>query len=171
MARNKPIQVLGDLTPDPENARRHTPRNMEMIEAALQEVGAARSIVIDEDGLVLAGNATIEAAVKAGIERVQVVDADGSTIIAVRRSGLSKKDKKRLALYDNQAGALAEWDSEQIAALQREEAGALAGIFDADELAEILQSVPNVEFPEYTEDIENDVKMCECPECGHKFPA
>ena len=70
---SKQIQHLADLKPDPRNARAHTPRNIGMIEAALGEIGAARSIVIDEDGVVLAGNATIEAAVQAGIERVQVV--------------------------------------------------------------------------------------------------
>jgi len=50
--------TLASLRPDPNNARRHTPRNVGMIETALREVGAARSIVIDEDGVILAGNAT-----------------------------------------------------------------------------------------------------------------
>jgi len=26
------------------------------------------------------------------------------------------------------------------------------------------------EFPEYTEDVENDVEYLTCPECGHKWP-
>ena len=39
-----------------------------MIADSLQVVGAARSIVIDEDGMVLAGNDTIEAAAEVGIE-------------------------------------------------------------------------------------------------------
>lgn len=50
------ITHLGDLRPDPRNARKHNPRNIGMIEAALHEVGAARSIVIDEEGTILAGN-------------------------------------------------------------------------------------------------------------------
>ena len=52
-------------------------------------VGAARSIVIDEDGVVLSGNATIEAAAQAGIDRVKVVEADGNEIVAVQRKGLT----------------------------------------------------------------------------------
>ena len=80
---------LGDLKPDPQNAREHTSRNVAMVVDALQEVGAARSIVIDEKGVVLAGNATIKAAGQAGLARVKVVDADGSEIIAVRRTGLT----------------------------------------------------------------------------------
>ncbi len=48
------------------------------------EVGAARSIVIDETNTVLAGNATIEADGEAGITKLKIVDAEGDTIIAVR---------------------------------------------------------------------------------------
>jgi hypothetical protein len=69
-----------------------------MVVDALQEVGAVRSIVIDERGVVLAGNATIKAAGQAGLGCVKVVDADGSEIIAVRRTNLTESQKKRQAL-------------------------------------------------------------------------
>ena len=91
MSNNVETIGLGDLKPDPQNARKHTPRNVGMIADALQEVGAARSIVIDEKGVVLAGNATIKAAGRAGLARVKVVDADGSEIIAVRRTNLTER--------------------------------------------------------------------------------
>src|SRR3712207_7680692 len=38
----------------------HSDRNVELIVDSLHEVGAARSVVIDEGGVVLAGNATVE---------------------------------------------------------------------------------------------------------------
>src|SRR5476649_195782 len=38
----------------------------------------SRSVVIDEDGVVLAGNATLKAAADVGITHVQVVEADRS---------------------------------------------------------------------------------------------
>lgn len=131
------IKTLADLTPDPKNARRHTPRNVGMIEQAMGEVGAARSIVIDEDGVVLAGNATIEAAAQAGIERVQVVDADGETIVAVRRSGLTAEQKTKLALFDNRASELADWDAGVLASFQEEID--LSALFRPDEWAAILE--------------------------------
>jgi hypothetical protein len=84
MSKNAEIVGLGELKPDPQNLRKHTPRNVAMIVDALQEVGAARSIVIDEKGVSLAGNSTIKAAGRAGLARVKVVDADGSEIIAVK---------------------------------------------------------------------------------------
>ena len=66
-ARKQTPTKLSDLTADPKNARRHTPRNISMIADSLKAVGGARSIVIDERGHVLAGNATVEAAAKAGV--------------------------------------------------------------------------------------------------------
>lgn len=109
-----------------------------MIADALQEVGAARSIVIDEAGTVLAGNGVIEAAAQAGIEKVRVVEADGETIIAVRRKGLTAKQKKRLALFDNRTGELASWDREVIGEIAKEEEELLRGIIEDNALAAIL---------------------------------
>ncbi len=131
------IQTIADLKPDPHNARKHNPRNLGMVINALHEVGAARSIVIDENGVILAGNGVVEAAADAGIERVQVVDADGETIIAVRRTGLTDKQKTRLALFDNRAAELAEWDAETIAA-DLEAGVELGDLFDKGELDELM---------------------------------
>lgn len=132
------ISHIGQLKPDSHNARQHNPRNVGMIADALQQVGAARSIVVDENLVVLAGNGVLEAAAQAGIEKVQVIDADGETIIAVRRSGLTDEQKKKLALFDNRTAELATWDPSQIAADL--EAGLdLSGMFYPEELSAILE--------------------------------
>lgn len=134
---NHPATVtLASLTPDPRNARRHTDRNLATISTALREVGAARSIVVDEDGVILAGNATVAAAGEAGISSVRIVDVDGSELVAVRRSGLSPEQKRRLALLDNRAAELAEWDTEVLASLADDTD--LSGLWEEDELAELL---------------------------------
>ena len=108
--KSSEIVDIEGLRQSEKNPRKHNPRNIAMIEKSLSEIGAARSIVIDEHGLILAGNGTIDAAALAGISRVQVVDADGKTIIAVRRSGLSQKQKNRLAVLDKRASELSEGD-------------------------------------------------------------
>lgn len=136
------ITTIEDLIPDPSNARRHTPRNVGMLEKSLNEVGAARSIVIDEAGTVLAGNATIEAAQQAGITRVQVVDADGETLIAVRRRGLTAEQKTKLALYDNRVAELAEWDAGVLSELAESGGGILDNLFVGRELETLLSSLP-----------------------------
>jgi DNA modification methylase len=130
---------IADLVVDPNNRRTHNPRNVEMIVAALKDVGAARSIVIDEDDVVLAGNGVTAAAAAAGITKVRVIDAAGDEIIAVRRRGLSAAAKRSLAMYDNRTAELAEWNADQLAADQA--AGLdLTPWFSEDELAAIVQT-------------------------------
>ncbi len=131
------ITSIADLTPDPKNARAHTPRNVGMIEQGMGEVGAGRSIVIDEAGVILAGNATVEAAQQAGITRVQVVDADGETLIAVRRSGLTAEQKVKLALFDNRSSELSGWDAGVLSAIAEDVD--LSSMFFPHELANILE--------------------------------
>jgi DNA modification methylase len=106
---------IRDLVPDPANRRAHNPRNIGMVVDALQQVGAARSIVIDEDNVILAGNGVTEAAAEAGITKVRVIEATGDELIAVRRSGLTDEQKRALAIFDNRTGELATWDLEQLA--------------------------------------------------------
>ncbi|MDQ3696079.1 MAG: hypothetical protein M3464_21040, partial [Chloroflexota bacterium] len=128
--------AITTLLPDPRNARAHSARNLELIAQSLHEVGAARSIVVDETGTILAGNATVQAAHQAGITGVRVIDADGSELIAVRRTGLSPDQKRRLALLDNRTAELATWDTEVLASLVDDTD--LSALWEADELHDLL---------------------------------
>jgi len=159
------IMHIGDLTPDHANARKHNPRNIGMLVESLQEVGAARSIVIDEHGRVLAGNGTIDAAAQAGIERVVVVDADGETIVAVRRTGLSEAQKRRLALLDNRTAELATWDVDQ---LQAADPADLQGLFSPLEMSQLLkETTPPAAFTAIDPDaLDTDHT---CPRCGYEW--
>jgi len=130
---------IRDVTADPENRRAHNPRNIGMLADALQQVGAARSIVIDEDDVVLAGNGVLEAAAEVGITKLQVIEADGQTVIAVRRRGLTDEQKRRLAMFDNRVAELADWN---VAQLQVDAASGLdlAPFFFDKELDKLLKS-------------------------------
>jgi DNA modification methylase len=86
-----------------------------MVVDSLHQVGAGRSIVIDENDVILAGNGVIEAAAEAGITKLRVVEADGQEIIAVRRRGLDPEQKRALAMFDNRTAELSEWNEEQLA--------------------------------------------------------
>ena len=132
-----PMTTIADLTHDPKNARKHGKRNLDTIAKSLEECGAARSIVIDENGVILAGNGLVEAAGQLGIENVQIVEADGNTIIAVRRTGLTAKQKKRLALFDNRSAEHAEWNPEALAELVAEDFD-FKDLFSTDEIDAIL---------------------------------
>jgi hypothetical protein len=136
---------LDDLTPDPRNARRRTTRSAALLAQSMEQFGAARSIVIDEVGQVIAGNGTVEAAAAAGITKVQVVDADGSTLVAVRRSGLSPAQKASLALADNRTAELAEWDIAVLDELAESQPDVLADWFTSADLDALHDLTDNVE--------------------------
>jgi DNA modification methylase len=68
-----------------------------------------------------------------------VVEANGNEIIAVRRRGLTDSQKKRLALFDNRAAELAEWDVAELDRLQKDMPEALEGMFQDGELETILE--------------------------------
>jgi DNA modification methylase len=86
---------------------------------------------------VLAGNGVIEAATQAGISKLQIVDADGDTLIAVRRRGLTDAQKRALAIYDNRTAELAEWNIDQLAADLKDGVD-LAPFFFENELQALL---------------------------------
>jgi len=167
---------IADLTSDPVNAREHNPRNIGMIGDSLQEVGAWRSIGIDEDGVVYMGNGVVEAAQERGLRRVLVVDADGETVVAVRRTGLSQEMKHRAALYDNRSAELSSWNTERVAALR------LAGVqtdnlWTNPERIKLLARVGSGQSEDAP--VAGDAapaapaasalgpSMCRCPKCGH----
>ncbi len=118
---DKAVTHIKDLIPDPANLRKHGERNIALIEQSLEKVGAARSIVIDENNKVLAGNGVLEAAGNIGMEGVRIIEADGQELIAVRRRGLTEAQKTALAIADNRTGELSEWAVPALLALPREE--------------------------------------------------
>ena len=132
------ITNLKDLIPDQTNGRKHNPRNVGMITDAIQEVGVSRSGVIDEHGNILAGNGTFEALAEAGIDKVKVVEADGREWVVVKRTGLTKEQKVKLALYDNRTAELAAWDTDNLGLIKDEFPNVLDGLFNDDELKDLF---------------------------------
>lgn len=113
---------IGQFRQDERNARRHNPRNIGMIENALNEVGAGRSIVVTSDFTTIAGNGVLEAAANAGFEDALVVHTNGKQLLVHVRDDLKAGDKAAtmLGLYDNRAPELSEWDAEILADISAE---------------------------------------------------
>ena len=157
------LRTLSDLRPDPENARVHPQRNLDQIGASLDEAGAWRSIGIDEKGVVYMGNGVVQAANGKKL-KLKVVDAEGDELVAVRRVGLTAKQKQRAALADNRTSELSEWDLET---LRRADRATLASMFDDDELARLLKPVTGPgAFSEPDADLPTDYK---CPKCSYEW--
>ncbi len=72
----KRISKIEHLSPDPHNANRGTVQGAGMVEDSLREYGAGRSILTDKNGVVIAGNKTMEQAKALGIP-VQAVHTTG----------------------------------------------------------------------------------------------
>jgi len=119
MAQENEIKKLADLTPDSNNYNKGTEKGRKLIGKSLKKLGAGRSILIDKDGNVIAGNKTLEGAAAAGIDEVIVVKTTGRQIVAVQRTDLEIGSKKgrEMALADNATGAAnLSWDLEAMAA-------------------------------------------------------
>lgn len=95
---------MTELKFDPNNFRLHGEQNKRIIHKSLVECGAGRSILIDKDDCIVAGNGVYEQAQSLGIP-VRIIETDGSELIAVKRRDLAADDDRRrmLALADNHA--------------------------------------------------------------------
>ncbi len=135
---------ISELKQDPENARRHNPRNVGQIERSISTDGFGRSGLLAEDLTIAAGNATADAAVSAGMEEVIVVDSDGTKPVYVRRTDLKSgsPEFRRLALSDNRAAELAEWDAEVLQSFM-DDGIDLEQFWFPDELARVLEGLPD----------------------------
>lgn len=154
---------IGDLHPNPANARTHSPQSVGMIADAMHAVGAARSIVIDECDEILAGHGTVDAASQVGITKLLVVEADGNTLVAVRRRGLTDAQKVHLALADNRSTERSSWNIDVLKQLQTDEVD-LSPFWSEEELVALFNPEPDPASGAQP-------ASCICPTCGTKHKA
>lgn len=106
---------IKDLRFDDKNFNKHTEYGMSLLEKSLRENGAGRSILIDKDNNIIAGNGIVEAAGSVGLEKVKIIETSGDEIIAVKRTdiALDSDQGRTMALADNAtAAADLNWDEE-----------------------------------------------------------
>lgn len=155
--------LASDFVEDPRNANKGTERGKKMLDKSIAELGAGRSILVDKNGVVIAGNKTRQAMVEAGIVKAKVVETDGHEMVVVKRTDLDLSDKsgaaRKLAYADNRVAELdLAWNIEII--LEDE------NIDFAPEFAEVKESEP----PE-NKVIDPDSLQTEhtCPRCKFEF--
>lgn len=89
------------LTSDPANARKHDKKNIDAIKGSLTRFGQQKPIIVNDKGVVVAGNGTLAAA-----KALKWKD------IAVVRTGLEGMEATAFALADNRSAELAAWDGD-----------------------------------------------------------
>ena len=135
---------IRDIIPDDHNFNAGTEKGREMIEKSFRELGAGRSILLDKNNRIIAGNKSQQAAIATGITKVRIVDTEGDEIVAVRRRDvdLDSKVGRELAFADNatQQVSLA-WDEAEL-----QQAAQDYGLDIAD-FGFDIEDLPQVTFP------------------------
>lgn len=94
------------LKPYENNARIHSPEQLEMIGNSIREFGFINPVIIDEDDMILVGHGRVMAAKQIGI-----------TEVPFRRvTNLTEDQKKAYIIADNKLSDLAEWDEDLLQA-------------------------------------------------------
>lgn len=127
---------IEELKFDKKNFNKHTPEGMGLLEKSLRQFGAGRSILVDKDNNIIAGNGIVEAAQNAGITKTRVIETTGDELVVVKRKDveLDSHQGREMALADNAtAQADLAWDEGLL-----EEAREKLGINTEDWGVEIL---------------------------------
>lgn len=108
---------IQNLVFDDKNFNKGTEYGEHLMDESLRKFGLGRSILIDKNNRIIAGNKTAEKAGELGFEKVVIVETDGNTIVAVKRKDIDLDSKKgrELALADNATSkANLSWDEDII---------------------------------------------------------
>src|SRR6202162_6691312 len=108
-------RAVGDLIPDPRNARTHPKRQIDQIKASIEAFGFTNPILADSEGHIIAGHGRLQAARAMGLAEVPTITL----------SGLSAIQKRALRIADNKIALNAGWDVE-ILQLELGELGSIA---------------------------------------------
>lgn len=132
------------------NPRKHPPKQIESLAKSIREFGFTAPVLIEADGTLIAGHGRVEAARKAGLEKIP----------CLRVAHLSPEQVRAYVIADNRLGLDATWDEDVLGAELK--ALSLGGFnieltgFKVDELNEILGGL-NGDETKYSQKIEAPV--------------
>ena len=95
---------IGDIKPYPNNPRKNDDAIAAVMES-IKQCGYCAPIVVDEDGVVLAGHTRLKALKKLGRKEAEVCV----------KTGMTEEQKKKYRLLDNKTNELATWDFDALA--------------------------------------------------------
>jgi ParB-like chromosome segregation protein Spo0J len=155
---------VAELIPYARNAKKHPPEQVAQIAASIREWGVCVPILVDEDGMVIAGHGRLQAAQKLGLAEVPVMVAKGWT----------RAQKQAYGLADNKLTENGGWDEEllrvELGDLQEQNPDLLPLIGFSEAELEAALAEPDFE-PVGIEDqgrLDEKSPVC-CPKCGHEF--
>ena len=149
--------LIKDLTLDPNNARKHSERNIEVIVNSLKEFGQRKPIVINKNNIVVAGNGTLEAARALNWKEIYAVRVPDTW---------TDKQITAYALADNKTAEFAEWDTSILA----EQLSEISDFFDIQTFGFNPLTQEAEETPEDFKDFSDELKTAyQCPKCSYEW--
>ena len=134
--------AIDKLTPNGRNARTHSRKQIGQIADSIAAFGFVVPILIDDDGVIIAGHGRYAAARLLDLKQVP----------AIKVRGLSQAKRRALALADNRIAESAGWDRERLAI----ELPALAEILVVEGLDVSITGFSPVEIDQLMVDFEED---------------
>ena len=143
---------LKDIRPYPNNPRKNDTA-VEAVAESIRQCGYVAPIIVDENGVILAGHTRYKALKALGRSEAEVVV----------KEGLTEEQKKKYRLLDNKTGELATWDFDLLAV-------ELDGIdFDGLALEWGLEQQEGIDLEDDIGEPTGEGQTVHCPKCGFVF--
>lgn len=93
---------IQELAQDSHNFNKGNEQGQQLMERSFKELGAGRSILLDRNGNIIAGNKSQQAAIAAGIKKVRVIETTGDELVAVKRTDvdIDSAEGRKMAYLD-----------------------------------------------------------------------
>lgn len=166
----KQITSLADCSPQKQNANRHTPRGMGMLDGSIGQDGWIGAVTVATNGETFDGSARVEIGAPQFPDAI-VVHTDGSKpLIHVRDDIPTAKDPraKRLGLAANRIASV-NLDFDPIVLEELSQELDLSSLWSKNEWNEALENIADFGIQPAESLTEKKDKMTTCPECGYKF--
>ncbi len=161
---------MGQIMPYARNSKTHPKEQVEKIARQISEVGFLVPIIIDKDGVIIAGHGRYQAAEALGLKEVPVIQADH----------LTEAQTKAFRIADNKV-AESEWDlpllAFELGSLESLEVDLTLTGFDMNEARSVLAKINGPDAPggngtppldTGSGDTEAPAQI-QCPHCGESF--
>ena len=135
---------IEQLAQDQHNFNKGSEQGQELMERSFKEMGAGRSILIDRNGNIIAGNKSQKAAIAAGIKKVRIIETTGDELVAVKRTDvdIDSAEGRKMAYLDNLTTQVnLTWDETEIQAVQADVEG-----FDVGDFGVSIDQLPGNPF-------------------------
>lgn len=136
---------IEELAQDSHNFNKGNEQGQQLMERSFKELGAGRSILLDRNGNIIAGNKSQQAAIAAGIKKVRVIETTGDELVAVKRTDvdIDSAEGRKMAYLDNLTTQVnLTWDETELEAVQADVDG-----FDIADFGFDIEDLPQVTFP------------------------